>query len=323
MSFQGKFFTLVREERYGDSMLPPRDEELIHLIALLRTRQNDQTYSAVAELVADAGGAVNAWRHLAESTLFPEPRLVAALETAASDLVRWHERGYTTVAFTQTNYPVQLREVHEMPPVIWTQGLLWARDRGVSVVGTRKPSEWALEFTQRVAEGLAAAGITVVSGLAAGIDTQAHTTALRVGGRTVAVVGCGLDHKFPHENAALQESIAAKGLVLSQFSPELRPRPQSFPMRNAVMSGYSRVTVIVEAGEHSGTRIQGRVAVAHGRAVILTSRVVSETTWGAALAKRPGVYVAATSDEALHLAIVMSDPLPDTPDALLRQLLDA
>jgi DNA processing protein len=260
---------------------------------------------------------------LAELTLFPEPSLLSELEIAAADLAGWNERGYTTIAFTQENYPVQLREVHEMPPIIWTRGHLCARDRGVSIVGTRKPTEWALRFTERVATGLVEVGITVVSGLASGVDTQAHKSALDAGGRTVAVLGCGLDHAYPPENIGLQERIAMKGLLLSQFTPDMGPRSQSFPMRNAVMSGYSRVTVIVEAGEHSGTRIQGRVAVAHGRAVILTSYVAEQTRWGAALANCPGVYVATTSDEALQLAIAMSDPLPDTPDALLHQLLNA
>jgi DNA processing protein len=304
-------------------MMPGQDQELIHLLALLRIRQSGQSYADVAELVADDGGAVNAWNNLAEFTLFPEPSLIEALKVATSDLASWRERGYTTTAFTEEHYPVQLREVHEMPPIIWTRGKLETKDQGVSVVGTRKPSEWALEYTDAVAKGLVAAGITVVSGLASGIDTQAHKSALDAGGRTVAVLGCGLDHSYPPENSRLQERIANTGLLLSQFSPAMGPTSHSFPMRNAVMSGYSRVTLIVEAGEHSGTRIQGRVAVAHGRAVILTNRIVEATEWGVALAKRPGVFVASTSDEALSLAISMSDPLPGTGVALLQQLLHA
>ena len=304
-------------------MMLGHDQELIHLLALLRIRQSGQSYADVAELVADHGGAVNAWNNLAELTLFPEPGLIDALRMAMSDLASWRERGYTTTAFTEENYPVQLREVHEMPPIIWTRGKLETKDRGVSVVGTRKPSEWALEYVDQVVKGLVADGITVVSGLALGIDTQAHKSALEIGGRTVAILGCGLNHTYPPENAKLQEQIVNTGLLLSQFSPNMGPTSRSFPMRNAVMSGYSRVTVIVEAGEHSGTRIQGRVAVAHGRAVVLTNRLVEATEWGAALAKRPGVFVASTSDEALSLAKSMSDPLPDTEVAILRQLLHA
>jgi DNA processing protein len=134
--------------------------------------------------------------------------------------------------------------------------------------------------------------VTVLSGLAAGIDATAHRAALAAGGRTVAVVGTGIRKYYPVENRALQDEIAERGLVLSQFWPDAPPRRQSFPIRNATMSGYGLGTVVVEAGEHSGARIQARVAVEHGRPVVLTDLVVERNEWARALTTRPGVHVA-------------------------------
>jgi DNA processing protein len=130
-----------------------------------------------------------------------------------------------------------------------------------------------------IARALVARKMTVVSGLARGIDTAAHRAALDAGGRTVAVIGTGIGRAYPAENHALQDEIASRGLVLSQFWPDASPDKRSFPMRNATMSGYGLATVVVEAGEKSGARIQARVAVEHGRQVILTDRVVARNTW--------------------------------------------
>src|SRR5581483_252563 len=112
-----------------------------------------------------------------------------------------------------------------------------------------------------------------ISGLAAGIDTAAHTAALESGGRTVAVIGTGITRCYPAANIELQEAIAHSGLVLSQFWPESSASKASFPMRNATMSAYGRATIVVEASEQSGARIQARLAVAHGRPVVLMNSV--------------------------------------------------
>jgi DNA processing protein len=130
----------------------------------------------------------------------------------------------------------------------------------------------------------------VVSGLAAGIDTAAHRAALEVGARTVAVIGTGLRHAYPPENAALQRRIAAGAAVVSQFWPETPPARASFPMRNAVMSGFALATVVVEASHRSGARLQTRLALAHGRPVFLLAPLLAQT-WARELAQRPGVHV--------------------------------
>jgi DNA processing protein len=170
-------------------------------------------------------------------------------------------------------------------------GALTAGDRrAVAVIGARRASRSGLQAAGTVARHLVDRGYTVVSGLAAGIDTAAHTAALELGGRTVAVIGTGLGHCFPQENAALQRRIASEGAVVSQFWPNTAPSRRTFPMRNAVMSGTALGSVIVEASERSGARVQARLALAHGRPVFLMESVLAQQ-WARALASRPGVHV--------------------------------
>ena len=161
-----------------------------------------------------------------------------------------------------------------------------------------------------------AEGLTVIAGLAAGIDTAAHQAALDADGRTVAFLGTGITQSYPASNRALQREIADRGLLLAVY-PDAPPTKHSFPMRNATMSGYGLATIVIEAGEHSGTRIQARVAGEHGRPVILTDRVAATTTWGAALVERPNVYVVGSLAE---LAQAVND-IREAP-ARLRSALD-
>jgi len=144
------------------------------------------------------------------------------------------------------------------------------------------------------------AGLTVVSGLAAGIDTAAHTAALDAGGRTVAVMGTGLERTYPATNKNLRERIVAnRGLVMTQFEPDAPVKPANFPMRNAVMSGYGITTFVVTASEHSGTRSQTKNAVKHGRGVVLARRVAETTSWGRELARSGQACVAESSSDVL------------------------
>jgi DNA processing protein len=143
--------------------------------------------------------------------------------------------------------------------------------------------------------------LTVIAGLARGIDTSAHQATLDAGGRTVAVIGTGIGRVYPAENRGLHREIASRGLVLSQFWPDAPPHKHTFLMRNATMSGYGLATVVVEAGEKSGARAQARMAVEHGRQVILTDRVVAGNEWAQKLVGRPGVHVASSVAAVLHI----------------------
>ena len=286
--------------------------DLIELVARLRAGAG---FLSVAREMLDAEAEASA---IDDDALFPAAEAQSLDRVAAeAELLAWSASGYRVTPFWDVEFPMQLREIHEMPPLIWTRGTLLARDDGVCVVGTRNPSAKGRAYAATVATGLANRNITVVSGLAAGIDTVAHTAALDAGGRTVAGIGTGIAQTYPRDNATLQERIADSGLVLSQFWPTSSPTRVSFPIRNAVMSGYGRASVVVEAGEHSGTRTQGRLAVAHGRAVVLSEAVAVGTKWGRDLASRPGVTVAESAEHAIELASAAAWPIEETLRFLL------
>jgi DNA processing protein len=193
--------------------------------------------------------------------------------------------------------------------VLFHRGTLVSGDVAVSVVGSRNASAQGLSIARSVAVGLVDRGISVVSGLARGIDTAAHTATLEAGGRAVAVIGTGIARYYPAENRDLQDRVASEGLLLSQFWPDAPPGKHTFPMRNSVMSGYGRATIVVEAGEHSGARIQARRAVAHGRPVILTELVVRANNWAQALVGQPGVHVADSTATVMSLVEkITADP---------------
>jgi DNA processing protein len=224
-----------------------------------------------------------------------------ALEVAAQEIARWESQGWPLVTVLDAGYPARLRGIHQAPPVLFARGALIEDDPAVSVVGSRSASERGLAMAAAVARELVSRRLTVVSGLAVGIDTAAHRAALDGGGRTVAIIGTGINRAYPAENRELHEEIAAHGLLLSQFWPDAPPQKHNFPMRNATMSGYGLATVVVEAGEHSGARGQARMAVEHGRPVILTGTVVDRNEWAQALVRRPGVHVARSLSSILEV----------------------
>ncbi len=210
---------------------------------------------------------------------------------AAAEIDAWRAAGLQLVTVLDDDYPGNLRGVHDRPPLIFVRGTLLASTaRAVSVIGSRRASDAGLTTAARIAEHLTANDYTVVSGLALGIDAAAHTTALRAGGRTLAVIGTGLARCYPPEHEALQREIAERGAVISQFWPDTPPSGQTFPLRNVTMSGLSRATVVVEASQTSGARIQARRALAHGRTVFLSAAVLRQP-WARELSGRPGVRV--------------------------------
>jgi DNA processing protein len=164
--------------------------------------------------------------------------------------------------------------------------------RAVAIVGTRTASEDGCKRAYRLARELGAAGITVISGLAKGIDTCAHMGALKSGGRTVAVMGTGILERYPKENAALADSILRSGgALLSQFFPEQPPTRWTFPVRNVTMSGLSVATVVVEAGASSGARMQAQAALTHGRPVFLPTSLVEAHAWARKLVEEASSFI--------------------------------
>ena len=281
-------------------------DEHVALVALLRTLGRGERWASVTERVLEQGSAVTVWEDKTDQMLVPDAALSSAYEQAAADVKAWQDAGHVMVGILDPNYPARLREIHQAPPLLFAVGQLRANDRAIAIVGSRKASDRGLKIASTIADALARQGVTVLSGLAAGIDAAAHTAALAISGRTVAIIGTGITKQYPAANRALQQQIMERGLVLSQFWPDAPPQPQNFLMRNAVMSGYGLATVVVEASEHSGARAQARMAVEHGRPVILTNLVVDVNEWAKALVGRPGVYVAHGHDEALeHIATVL------------------
>jgi DNA processing protein len=273
--------------------------ETAALVALLRS--GGRPWQAYAELVEDAGSALAVLEReqtdtAGQGNLFPEP-FEPLVQAAGAEIATWEAAGMRLLTVLDPDYPDNLRAVHDRPPLIFVAGGLEPRDaRSIAVVGARRASQEGVDRASAIAEHLVEHGYTVVSGLAAGIDTAAHSAALARAGRTVAVIGTGLRRSYPPENAQLQERIAAGFAVVSQFWPDSPPSRRSFPMRNAVMSGMTLATVVVEASQTSGSRMQARLALAHGRPVFLPQSLLSQA-WARELSARPGTHVISSPTE--------------------------
>lgn len=185
-----------------------------------------------------------------------------------SELRRIREFEATVVTLEEPDYPELLREIHDPPTALYVWGRLDPRDKNaVGVVGSRRPSHYGLECSKKISFQIAYAGLTVVSGLALGIDTAAHQGALAAKGRTIAVLGGGLFHLYPPENRALAEKIAASGAVVTEFPMDAKPDRQTFPIRNRIISGWGFGLLVVEAGLNSGALISASQALDQGRSL--------------------------------------------------------
>lgn len=188
--------------------------------------------------------------------------------------------GAKLISVLDDAYPSMLQRVRERPPFLFYIGdLSLASQPSVAVVGTRKPSSEGIARTSRLAAALAQAEYVVVSGMAAGVDTAAHRSALAHHGATTAVMGTGILRTYPATNQGLRSDIAESGLLVSQFLPDQPPGRHTFPMRNVVTSGLAHATVVVEASDTSGARLQARIAAEQGRAVLLLSSLVEKQVW--------------------------------------------
>jgi DNA processing protein len=172
------------------------------------------------------------------------------------------------VALVDDNYPAQLLHIYDPPPLLYVKGELQQGDKlAVAVVGSRFASHYGKVTAEKISQDLAREGITIVSGMARGIDASAHKAALSAGGRTIAVLGCGIDVNYPAENKKLKEAIASQGAVISEFPFSTPPASSHFPMRNRIISGLSLGVVVIEASHRSGSLITARLALEQGRDV--------------------------------------------------------
>ncbi len=185
-------------------------------------------------------------------------RIIAQVKAQGIEILTWEDE----------LYPLRLKEIDQPPPVLYVRGMLTTEDSwAVAVVGTRRVSAYGRQVTEDLALFLASNGVTVVSGLARGVDAIAHQAALKAGGRTIAVLGCGVDRIYPPEHTQLAEKIMANGALVSDYALGTPPDASNFPPRNRIISGLSMATVVVEAGETSGALITAQFAVDQGREV--------------------------------------------------------
>lgn len=201
--------------------------------------------------------------------------LVERLVSLRADLdlnVVWdsiQRKGIQVITWRDDSYPLRLKELENPPPVLYVRGTLQAEDAwAVAVVGTRRASAYGRRVAEEVAGELGHHGVTVVSGLARGVDTLAHRAALQTGGRTLAVLGSGVDHIYPPENRRLAEAVVANGALLSDYAPGTAPEASNFPPRNRIIAGLARAVVVIEAGARSGALITANFAADQGKDVL-------------------------------------------------------
>jgi DNA processing protein len=175
--------------------------------------------------------------------------------------------GARVITFVAPEYPKALLEIPDPPPYLYVKGKLCGSETSIAVVGSRRASSYGMLVTAKLATALAGSGVTVVSGLARGVDTAAHRGALSGGGRSIGVLGCGIDVVYPPENRKLFEEMADKGAIVSEFPMGTLPLAENFPRRNRIISGISRGVLVVEATENSGSLITARFALDQGRDV--------------------------------------------------------
>ena len=238
-------------------------------------------------------------------------------------LDRCAQRRIRVLIWKDADYPVRLKELPAPPPVLYLKGTLCEADNlSAAVVGTRKATAYGREVTRMFASALASSGVTVVSGMARGIDAEAHTAALERHGRTLAVFGCGVDVVYPPEHARLARRIEESGALLSDYPPGTPPDAVNFPPRNRIIAGLSLVTLVVEAGEESGALLTASYAADYGREVFaVPGSILGESSRGCNRLIASGAQVAVSPEEflsALELnrtvpSIQMRMAIPDSP----------
>ncbi|MEX2236095.1 MAG: DNA-processing protein DprA [Dehalococcoidia bacterium] len=185
---------------------------------------------------------------------------------AVMDIVVSH--GMDVITWHDPRYPRQLAEIDDKPPMLFVRGSLAEQDQwAIAVVGTRRATPYGRQVAEQLTAALSASGITIVSGLARGIDAIAHRAALQAGGRTLAVLACGLDMVYPPEHKRLAEAVIDQGALISEYPPGVEPRGDFFPRRNRILSGLSLGVLIIEAGEKSGALITAQQALEQNREV--------------------------------------------------------
>lgn len=296
-------------------------EEQRRLLALCALRVGKQSvdWSLIAREATREGGLDRLWRgDIVEESKAATESIPLLHEGLADDAERARERvegelklaesaGAQLLTVLDQSYPLNLRLIPNLPPFLFVLGgpINEADILSVAVVGTRDASDEGLGRSRAMARKLVEHGVTVVSGLAKGIDTAALRAAIDAGGRTIGVIGTGVTKAYPAENKLLQREVAEHGAVVSQFWPSTGPATWTFPRRNVVMSGISQGTVVIEASQTSGAKMQARLALEHGKRVFLVASLVTAQSWADKYARTRGAIVVEKVDDVItHLARV-------------------
>jgi DNA processing protein len=237
-----------------------------------------------------------------------------SFEDAAGQQQKIRDAGAQLITLNDARYPEALRKIYDPPPVLFARGRVELVSAVcVGVVGTRHPTPYGVAAAEKLSGDLARAGVTIVSGMARGIDTAAHKATLAAEGATIAVLGCGVDIVYPSENRKLAAEIAARGLILSEFPMAATAFPQNFPIRNRVISGLSSGILVIEGAQYSGSAITARLAMDQGREVFaVPGNITSKMSWGPNLLIKQGA----------KLIQDWNDVVVDLPQAAQRRLID-
>ena len=220
------------------------------------------------------------WDQLGQESLFDIPASGNSFEFEEKLIDDLAGQDIQMILCCEADFPVEILDAKPIPPFLFYKGTMQPNDsNGIAIIGTRKASDPALKAAEKFAQELAEAEVPVISGLASGIDTAALRGSLTANGRTIAVIGTGIDNYYPPENHNLQDEISDKGLLISQFLPGSSPTKKSFPMRNAIMSAYASASLVIQADDRSGARHQARVAGEQGRQVLLYEPIMKYESW--------------------------------------------
>ncbi|HEY4717138.1 MAG TPA: DNA-processing protein DprA [bacterium] len=211
-----------------------------------------------------------------------------------------HNFGVVTRA--QREYPEMIKTIYDPPVIFYTAGNVeYLNTKCIAMVGSREPTPYGREVARMLAKDLCGAGLTIVSGFAAGIDSEAHSATLEAGGRTIAVFGCGIDIVYPKFNKTLYKQVCSGGLAVSEFSPGVKPLRENFPKRNRIISGLSLGVVVIEAGIDSGSLITAESAIEQGREIFaIPGRVTSEKNSGCHKLIKSGAKLVENADDILE-----------------------